>query len=268
MKIIFSLILLVATLFSCSWLETSQEKYNKLEMQNREYAVKIRSLESELKALRNTPQGVFANAEHLYAEKETDSLAAIKERLEERYPQSIELIRIREMLANLDEDRQDIAKVEAMELQDLLNTLHIRVDKVNEVTWYENSYFTHVITASLFSVYIGKSDNNSWLRLKMSYFGREEILFGSAVLSSEKRKIYIPYNRFQDKYMEIRGSNVCEWINMYVTEDLLSLLRTIVNEKRLIMSFVGMFTESRELTANEIKALKEILSAYDALKGV
>ena len=117
------------------------------------------------------------------------------------------------------------------------------------------------------SLYIGKDDSRVWLRLKMSYYGDDWIFFDSAYLSYEGNTHTISFDKYRDKETENDGGMVWEWLDVNVDSDLLSYLRRFVKGNNPKMRLSGKYTETRNLSGKEIKAMQEILLAYDVLKN-
>ena len=58
---------------------------------------------------------------------------------------------------------------------------------------------------------------------------------------------------------------VWEWLDVSVDANMLSYLRDFVNGKNPKMRLSGKYSETRNLSAKEIKSMQEILLAYDVL---
>lgn len=137
-------------------------------------------------------------------------------------------------------------------------------DDVSGQIWYQNPYFTHYNNSNLTSIYIGQSDSNVLLRLKMSYYGDSWIFFKNAYLYYDGNTLEIPFNEYQDKKTE-NDSSTWEWIDVGVSSDMLAFIREMANGKDVKMRLSGKYTETRKLSTNEMKAIKDILLAYDVL---
>ena len=58
-----------------------------------------------------------------------------------------------------------------------------------------------------------------------------------------------------------------EWIDVSVNDELLSFLKKMVNGKSVKMRLTGKYSKTRNLSSTEIKAIKDVLLAYDVLKN-
>lgn len=139
-------------------------------------------------------------------------------------------------------------------------------DDVSGITWYYNPYFTHYNNSNLCSLYIGRKENSVWLRLKMSYYGESWIFFDSAYLSYEGNTYDIPFNEYEDKKSD-SDTETWEWIDVSVKSDLLQFMQNAVKSGNIKMRLSGKYTQTRNLSKNEIKGLKDVLLAYDVLKN-
>ena len=100
----------------------------------------------------------------------------------------------------------------------------------------------------------------------MSYVGDDWIFFENAYLSYDGNTKSIPFKKYEDKDSDNSGGEVWEWIDIEVKDDLLDFLREMVNGKSVKMRLCGKYSKTRDLSASEIKAIKDVLLAYDVLK--
>lgn len=98
----------------------------------------------------------------------------------------------------------------------------------------------------------------------MSYEGDDWIFFTSAYLSYDGNTKYIPFDEYREKKTD-NNTRVWEWIDVGVDDDLISYLNNMVNGKNVKMRLSGKYTHTRNLTSTEIKAIKDVLLAYDVL---
>lgn len=114
---------------------------------------------------------------------------------------------------------------------------------------------------------MGENDHNIWLRLKMSYYGDNWIFFEKAYLSYDGNTREFPFNKYNDKESDHEGGYVWEWIDLSVSEYDLDFLREMVKGKTLKVRLSGKYTETRTLSYDEKRAIKEMIMAYDVLKA-
>lgn len=149
----------------------------------------------------------------------------------------------------------------------VLKTLRKTYDDVSNITWYENSYFTHYNNTNRTSVYMGVQDNNVWLRLKMSYEGDNWIFFERAYLSYDGNTYEIPFDEYRNKKTENEGGRVWEWIDIQVSDELAGFITDMTSGQSVKMRLSGKYTETRTLSRNEIKAINQVMAAYNLMKN-
>ena len=148
-----------------------------------------------------------------------------------------------------------------------VNKLKKEYDDVSGITWYYNPYFTHYNNTNRTSIYIGSKETSVWLRLKMSYTGDNWIFFENAYLSYDENTRKIIFDKYDNKESDNSGGSVWEWIDVSVDEYLLAYLEEMIKGKSIKMRLDGKYTKTRNLSANEINGIKDVLLAYDVLKN-
>lgn len=274
---------LIFTLVISSCAKHSDEEYASLERKivvleatNKQLSEKISSLESEIIQYQTSPEKVLANAKVLYSSKNLKELLEAQELLMKYHPESDATKEVVNLYAKAKaeheaaveaEKKKKIAEKEAAEKKRMqaVNKLKKRYDDVSDITWYQNPYFTHYTNTNLTSIYIGKDASSTWLRIEMSYTGDDWIFFEKAFLSYDGNTKELYFDQYQDKKSDNGGGDVWEWIDIKVSDDLLSFLRQMVNGKSIKMRLSGKYTKTRNLSAKEINGIKDVLLAYDVL---
>ena len=227
----------------------------------------VAQLQTELEAYKYSPEKLCADAEQLFNEKNEVKLRAKLEKLKRYHPEANEVKLLEGYLRAIAENRakeQERIRSERMKAVDILSK---KYDDVNGITWFNSKQINHRVWSNMASLYIGKDGSDVWLRLKMSYYGDDWIFFDTAYLSYEGNTYNIPFDKYREKETENDGGMVWEWIDVSVKYDLLVYLRKFVEGKNPKMRLSGKYTETRNLSAKEIKAMQEILLAYDVLKN-
>lgn len=220
----------------------------------------------ELEGYRNSPKKLCSNIDELYKAGDIYELKSIKDKLEKYHPESKEYTMVKDLVSKYEKEQQEKADAEKKERLQAVNKLRKKYDDINHITWYENPYFRHYTNTNYTSIYIGQDESSIWLRLMMSYEGEDWIFFESAYLSYDGNTFNIPFDKYRDKKTE-NDTRVWEWIDVRVNDDLLAFLRKMVNGKSVKMRLSGKYTNTRKLTNTEIKAIKDVLLAYDVLKA-
>lgn len=218
----------------------------------------------ELEGYRNDPDKLCSNVDELYKSGNVDELNVIKDKLAKYHPESEQYTKVSNLIEKYEAEQIKKAEAEKKARLKAVSKLRKEYDDINHITWYYNPYFTHYNNSNHTSIYIGQNDNTVWLRLRMSYEGDDWIFFTSAYLSYDGNTKYIPFDEYREKKTD-NNTRVWEWIDVGVDDDLISYLNNMVNGKNVKMRLSGKYTHTRNLTSTEIKAIKDVLLAYDVL---
>lgn len=225
----------------------------------------LNNVMSELEGYRNDPVKLCSNVDDLYKSGNITDLKIIKDKLEKYHPESEQYQRVTDLISKFEAEQLKKAEAEKEARMKAVSKLRKNYDDINHITWYKNPYFNHYANTNYTSIYIGQSKSSVWLRLIMSYEGSDWIFFESAYLSYDGNTYIIPFDKYEDKKTE-NDSRVWEWIDITVSDDLLAFLAKMVNGKSVKMRLSGKYTHTRNLTSTEIKAIKDVLLAYDVLQ--
>lgn len=260
---------LVGILVSCG---PSQEQYDALLKENESLKSEVTSLNASLDVLKKeielyktTPDILYAEAQKCIDNKDIDGLNAVCGKFDKYHPASQEAQKAKAALVTLIQERDRIAAAEKAKRMQAVNKLKKKYDDVSGVTWYTNPYFTHYNNSNHTSIYMGKEETgNPWLILKMSYYGDDWIFFENAYLSYDGNTMEIPFDKYKDKETD-NDTSCWEWIQVSVSNKMLSFLREMVKGKSVKMRLSGKYTKTKELSSSEIKAIDDVLLAYDVL---
>lgn len=253
-----------------------EKKIEVLESTNKQLTEKIDQLEMEIVNYKTSPEKMLAKAKNLYSSNNLQELLETKDLLLKFHPESNASKEVASLYTKAKaeheaaieaEKRKKLAEKEAAEKKRMqaVTKLKKKYDDVSDITWYKNPYFTHYTNSNLTSIYIGKNSSSTWLRIQMSYTGDDWIFFENAYLSYDGNTKELHFNKYENKETENDGGEVWEWIDIAVSDDLLSFLRQMVNGKSIKMRLSGKYTKTRNLSAKEINGIKDVLLAYDVL---
>ena len=252
-------------LYSCG---PSQTEYDAIIAENKSLQEQITNLKTIIENYENTPDRLIHGIDELVKDENIDKLREICEKLEKYHPSSTEYQKAKKILQSVIDKQEARKKAEEAKRLQAVNKLKKEYDDVSGITWYYNPYFTHYTNTNNLSIYIGKTSNNVWLRLQMSYEGDDWIFFENAYLSYDENTKTIIFDKYKDKDTDNGyGGRVWEWIDVNVDESLYSYLKNMVNGKSLKMRFSGKYTKTRTISSTEKKALQDVLLAYDVLKN-
>lgn len=271
---IFLPLLFFAIFSSClsnSKYDTIVSQLSDLKEENQKLKARIESQEKELIIFKTDPDKLLKDAESALNVNNESELLRIQKLFTDFHPQNKHKSTVDGYCAKLklqqEQERLAIEKEKKSEEDRRLSTvkrMKKKYDDIDGITWYENPYFTHYNNANLTSIYIGQNSYNVWLRLKMSYYGDSWIFFDDVYLSYDGNTLNIPFDEYKEKKTE-NNSSTWEWIDVGVDHYMLSFIRQMVNGKDVKMRLSGKYTKTRNLSTKEIKAIKDILLAYDVL---
>lgn len=263
------LLCMMAVGYSCG---PSQSDYNKLlgqkkelEKQNILLSDSLKGMTEALNGYRYSPAKLCSNINTLFKQDKLEVLEDIAKKLEKYHPESSELKEVKSLCQKITVARQKKEEEEQKRRMQAVNKLRKKNDDVLGITWYENPYFTHYNDINSTSIYIGKNNTFVMLRIKMSYCGYNWIFFEEAYLSYDGHTQEIGFNKYDNKKTDNSGESVWEWIDVRVDDTLLAYLKEMVNDKSVKMRLSGKYTRTKTLSPNEIKAIKDVLLAYDVL---
>ena len=264
--------ILLSVMTFCIACGPSVAEFENLKSENAVLKAQVDSLSQELDAFKYSPEKLLADAQLAAKSEDIGKLRQIHEQMNQYHPQAAEGAKVQKLMDEIIARDQARAKAELQkaekEKQERLkavNKLKKERDDVQGITWYYNPYFTHYNNRNLVSLYMGKSSSNVWLRLKMSYTGDDWIFFENAYLSYDGITREFPFNKYKDKNSDNSGGDVWEWIDLGVSNDDLAFLKNMVNGKSIKMQLRGKYTKTRTVSANEIKAIREMILAYEVL---
>lgn len=268
MKQLLWCILLALTFNACGYKaenEALKSEITKLKNQ-------ITQQSEELEKYKYDPAKLLAEAKSNFNQRKFDAVFEINKQIAKYHPSAKEKSEIESLCTQIREIKKKEAEIVEKEKKRKkeerlasVRKLKKKYDDVSGNTWYEQPYFVHYDNINAISSYIGKNDTQVWLRLKMSYEGEDWIFFEEAYLSYDGNTKQIFFNKYKDKKTD-NSSTVWEWIDVLVDDDLYTYLCNYVKGKDVKMRLSGKYTKTRKLNKNEIKGLKDVLTAYDVLK--
>lgn len=264
MKKIFFVLLSVGLMnTACT---NSNEKVKKLETENQLLKDSIKLLHKDIEGYRNDPAKLCVRADEFYKNNQVDSLLSIFISLNEYHPESEEYKKISRMIDDLNAKQKKAEEEAEKERMAAVNKLRKEYDDIKHITWYYNPYFKHYNNTNKISLYIGQDKTNVWLRMQISYTGDDWIFFDEVYLSCDGDTYQVNFDRYKEKESDNGSGEVWEWIDVSATPDLQSFLYKMIKGKNVKVRMTGKYSNTRKITSTELKALKDVLLAYDVLK--
>jgi hypothetical protein len=151
------------------------------------------------------------------------------------------------------------------------NLVRGKTDEFTNITWYKNKRFTHYIDYSRISLYIGHDNNDSWVRLKISYSGDDWIFFENiSLLYGESNVLNLDFGYFSEKETKVLGGGeVAEWIDIAVSPRELKYLKEFAKSNNSKIKFSGdAYFHKMTVGPTQKKAMLEVIEAYEILKSI
>lgn len=256
----------------------------------------ITLLKAKIQNLENEPGILYSNAISLKnADKFQESIATLR-LLQEKYPDykkdevsssivafGMEEAKIKEEETERkrleDEEREkrrfeqaQLAEVRKREREQVMaeatKNLTKSRDEMREIDWYYDKSTPRTNNTLNIHSYIGKKENNVWLRFKMCYKADDWLFVESIAFKVDGENFLLNYGLFNDWERDNSGGSIWEWKDVDMDRRTWDLVRKIAESDKTMMRYNGrQYYFDREVSAQEKQALKNILFAYEAMGG-
>lgn len=184
-----------------------------------------------------------------------DSLMAIDARVRKRKDSIREINR-----------REEAAKRKAAyEATPVLERVVVEIDDVSGITWYKPKK-VHYLDSRRVSVYSGKKDGRTWLRLKVTYHSSDWIFYERILLSYEGNTREVQFNRYEHKETDNDTNGVYEWVDISADAGLIAYLKKFCQSTKAKFRLIGKYTKDYDLSFSDRRSIKEVLDAYDEIR--
>ena len=146
--------------------------------------------------------------------------------------------------------------------------LRIKIDDVENTTWYYDKNTTPYNNENSFHIYIGqKKDSKPWLRFRIQYTGSEWLFIEKYIVKADTSTFII-----NTKYGEVERDNkngaVWEWYDINMDNDNYTIIKNIISSRTIKLRYSGKhYYFDRVINSTEKKGLQNILDAYEAMGG-
>ena len=114
--------------------------------------------------------------------------------------------------------------------------------------------------------YLGRNDSSVWLRLIYNYTGDDWIFFENVIVVADGQKFEKRFDRF-DIVRDNEAGDVWEYIDDEVSSWDEEMLWAIANSSETLVRFQGDdHSHDFTVSAGDKEAIRQVLTAYDALK--
>lgn len=251
----------------------SQNEYDTLKAENEK-------LKQEIEDLKFGPDKLLSQAK-LYIENKDFSKAKVElQNLIEKHSASQQATEAKPLLVIADngikeektlEEKALIEKEKAEKdrLANATKKMRVKVDDMNDVTWYYDKTSPQYTNYNGFYAYIGKSKGSKpWLRLVIQYAADDWLFIEKYIIKVDGQT----YNITEDSYGEIKTDNgsggIWEWLDRKVGYSEYQIIKAVANGKDIKIRFNGKdYYKDKTITGQQKIALQNVLDAYEALGG-
>jgi hypothetical protein len=262
---------LIMGLISCGGV--SQNEYDTLKAENEK-------LKQEIEDLKFGPDKLLSQAK-LYIENKDFSKAKVElQNLIEKHSASQQATEAKQLLVIADngikeektlEEKALIEKEKAEKdrLANATKKMRVKVDDMNDVTWYYDKTSPQYTNYNGFYAYIGTSKGSKpWLRLVIQYAADDWLFIEKYIIKVDGQT----YNITEDSYGEIKTDNgsggIWEWLDRKVGYSEYQIIKAVANGKDIKIRFNGKdYYKDKTITGQQKIALQNVLDAYEALGG-
>lgn len=154
-----------------------------------------------------------------------------------------------------------------------LKVLKAERDDMRGITWYQHSTSPKHANSNGFYLYFGKEDDGGFtaLRLVARYYADDWLFVTRAWAKADGATVDVPQkaNKLFGWERDNGGGNIWEWSDTpVVASSEVTAVRALANAKSVTVRFEGkQYYNDRKLSAQQLKALQEIITAYETVTG-
>lgn len=147
---------------------------------------------------------------------------------------------------------------------DATKKMNKKYDELEEITWYKDAS-THAYHTGIHLYFGKKKVENPWLRLKIKYYADDWLFIDSFFIVTEGQRFEKPIAKFERDH---GSGSVWEWYDENVSDADLAMIKAIIKSKKATIRFNGnQYHKDHTITAQEKRALQNVLDAFGALGG-
>jgi hypothetical protein len=248
----------------------------------------VQTLRAEIDRLKNEPQILFSKAHDEKKENKYDSALTILKELQHKYP-DFQPDRVSATIADFtlikdkfqkeqeekkriqESEKERVVREREKALGTAMGNLVKSRDEMKGVDWYydkTNLEYEKDAWPKYICAYIGKKNDQVWLRFKMFYGSVDWLFVKSALFKVDGENFEFTYNLFNDWERDNDGSNIKEWKDVVVDNYIWNFINKIAKSEKAMMRYEGQHKVwDRPITTEEKVALRNILLAYQAMGG-
>lgn len=144
-------------------------------------------------------------------------------------------------------------------------------DKMEGITGYRAASTPKYRNANAFYLYFGKTDSGSFTqpRLVVQYYADDWLFVRRAWARADGSTVDIPQVTGRMGWeRDNSGGMIWEWSDAALSASDIAAVRTIADGKDVTIRFEGrQYRTDKKLTAQQLRAMREVISAYEAATG-
>jgi len=167
---------------------------------------------------------------------------------------------------SVDPEAEKAAKAKAaQELKNALADLRVKTDSVTNKKWYYARTTTQYVDSNSIHLYMGQEQGSEpYLRFRIQYAGDDWLFINKFTLNVDG-EVFVIEPDYGDMERD-NDSDVWEWYDTNPSDQNVSMLKAIMNSKKAVIRCEGdQYYKDRTITSTEKKALKAVLTGYNAL---
>jgi len=167
---------------------------------------------------------------------------------------------------SVDPEAEKAAKAKAaQELKNALADLRVKTDSVTNKKWYYARTTTQYVDSNSIHLYMGQEQGSDpYLRFRIQYAGDDWLFINKFTLNVDG-EVFVIEPDYGDMERD-NDSDVWEWYDTNPSDENVSMLKAIMNSKKAVIRCEGdQYYKDRTITSTEKKALKAVLTGYNAL---
>ena len=180
------------------------------------------------------------------------------DRYENDWPESKE--KIIEIKKEIENKKVEMEKAYEVSVKNVWS----KKDEVRDEEYVYSKYDKNMIGYNLIIPYAVRTHSLTLARFRLQYHSDNWIFFQKIILKIDDEYIEIPFEKEDKQEDTIRGNGVAEWITIPMTDEIKSVLFKVSKSKIAILRLEGrQYYDDREITENEKKGIKDVLSVSD-----
>ncbi len=145
--------------------------------------------------------------------------------------------------------------------------MRVKVDDMNEITWYFDKTSPQFVNYNGFFIYVGLgTDRKPFLKLSIQYAADDWLFIDKYIIKVDEKLYTISENSYGEIKTDNGNGGIWEWLSRDVGESELEIIKAVANGTNVKIRFEGKrYYKDKMITEEQKLALKNILSFYESL---